>query len=77
MERLRDQGLTILLVEQNVSVALSIADRGYVLAGGRVVAEGTGRSLLEDSDIAGAYLGSGEPKSDVGARGRVIAINGA
>ncbi|MGY8631890.1 ATP-binding cassette domain-containing protein [Bradyrhizobium sp. 14AA] len=63
IERLRDEGLTILLVEQNVSAALSVADRGYVLANGRVVAEGTGRALLDDQRITAAYLGSSEPVS--------------
>lgn len=61
IERLRDEGLTILLVEQNVSAALSVADRGYVLANGRVVAEGTGVALLGERRIVEAYLGSGEP----------------
>ena len=63
VERLRGEGLTILLVEQNVSAALSVADRGYVLANGRVVAEGPGRALLEDPRITEAYLGSSEPAS--------------
>jgi branched-chain amino acid transport system ATP-binding protein len=63
VERLRGEGLTILLVEQNVSAALSVADRGYVLANGRVVAEGPGHALLEDHRITEAYLGSGEPAS--------------
>jgi branched-chain amino acid transport system ATP-binding protein len=63
VERLRGEGLTILLVEQNVSAALSVADRGYVLANGRVVAEGSGRTLLEDHRITEAYLGSSGPAS--------------
>lgn len=58
VETLRDAGLTILLVEQNVTAALSIADRGYVLAQGRVVTQGTGRALLDDNSITEAYLGS-------------------
>ncbi len=55
--RLRDQGMTILLVEQNAQAALAIADRGYVLETGRVVATGSGRALLADPGIARAYLG--------------------
>ncbi len=61
VERLRDEGLTILLVEQNVAAALSVADRGYVLANGRVVAKGSGAALLDDRRITDAYLGSDEP----------------
>jgi len=55
--RLREEGLTILLVEQNARAALEIADRGYVLETGRVVATGSGRQLLRDPEIAHAYLG--------------------
>ncbi|MBH5389533.1 ATP-binding cassette domain-containing protein [Bradyrhizobium diversitatis] len=77
VERLRDQGLTILLVEQNVSAALSIADRGYVLAGGRVIAEGAGRTLLQDRGLTEAYLGSSESEADDAGPGRdVVAVNG-
>ena len=47
----REQGLTILLVEQNAYQALKIAHRGYVLATGRVVLEGTGRELLANPEI--------------------------
>ncbi len=75
VEKLRDEGLTILLVEQNVSAALSIADRGYVLANGRVVAEGSGRTLLEDRRIAEAYLGSSDPELAVaGQVSRAVAV---
>ncbi len=55
--RARDTGLTVLLVEQNVSAALSLARRGYVLETGRVVAEGFSASLLADPAIQRAYLG--------------------
>jgi branched-chain amino acid transport system ATP-binding protein len=55
--RLREDGLTILLVEQNARAALPIADRGYVLETGRVVAAGSGAELLRDPEIARAYLG--------------------
>ncbi len=51
------QGMTILLVEQNAPMALSIADHGYVLESGRVVLEGPGRELLDDERVKRAYLG--------------------
>ena len=60
LERLRElkrDGLTILLVEQNARAALEIADRGYVLETGRIVAHGPARDLLESKSIAKAYLG--------------------
>jgi branched-chain amino acid transport system ATP-binding protein len=55
----REQGLTILLVEQNAFQALRIAHRGYVLATGRVVLEGAGRELLANPEIRAAYLEGG------------------
>jgi branched-chain amino acid transport system ATP-binding protein len=55
--RIRQQGITVLLVEQNVSKALTIADRAYVLENGRVALEGTGAELLARDDIRRAYLG--------------------
>jgi branched-chain amino acid transport system ATP-binding protein len=51
------QGVTILLVEQNALMALSVADRGYVLESGRVVLSGQGRALLDDARVREAYLG--------------------
>ena len=54
---LRDMGLTILLVEQDARAALRIADRGYVLETGRIVAEGTAGELLGSDRIQKAYLG--------------------
>ena len=56
--RIREQGTTILLVEQNARAALSMADRGYVLEVGNVVLEGTGQQLLDDKRVQDAYLGS-------------------
>jgi len=50
-------GTTILLVEQNAQMALSVADRGYVLETGRIVTTGTGAALLEDESVKKAYLG--------------------
>lgn len=55
--RLREMGLTILLVEQDAFAALGVADRGYVLETGRIVAEGAAEDLLNSDRIHGAYLG--------------------
>jgi branched-chain amino acid transport system ATP-binding protein len=55
--RLRGEGLTILLVEQNASAALSIADRGYVIETGRIAHSGSGTALLRDPRVREAYLG--------------------
>lgn len=54
---LHEAGTTILLVEQNARLALSIADRAYVLETGKVVKEGSGADLLQDDDVRKAYLG--------------------
>ncbi len=55
---LRDTGLTILLVEQMANQALAVADRAYVLEGGRITAEGSGSELLHDPKVRAAYLGA-------------------
>jgi branched-chain amino acid transport system ATP-binding protein len=55
--QLRNDGITILLVEQNVEHVLKIADRGYVLENGRIVLEDTGSRLLQDPRLKTAYLG--------------------
>jgi branched-chain amino acid transport system ATP-binding protein len=57
IRKLNDDGITILLVEQNANLALSIADRGYVLETGEITLEGTGRGLLADEKVRKAYLG--------------------
>jgi len=54
---IREAGVTVLLVEQDVGLALSGADRGYVLETGRVVKEGAARELVDDPDVQRAYLG--------------------
>ena len=54
---LKLSGVTILLVEQNAQMALSIADRGYVLETGRIVKSAPAKQLLEDDDVKKAYLG--------------------
>jgi branched-chain amino acid transport system ATP-binding protein len=51
------QGMTILLVEQNVRAALELADRAYVIENGRIVGEGTGEALLSFESVRSAYLG--------------------
>jgi branched-chain amino acid transport system ATP-binding protein len=51
------EGLTMLLVEQNVPAALRLADRGYVIQTGRIVLEGTGQELLNSEMVRKAYLG--------------------
>ena len=56
-KKLREQGVTILLVEQNVRKSLEIAQRGYVLEHGRIVMSGDSQSLIEDENIRKAYLG--------------------
>ncbi len=55
--QIRQQGVTVLLVEQNVKQALSIADRAYVLENGRITLEGAGQALLDRDDVRRAYLG--------------------
>ena len=65
VQRLNQQEkLTVLLVEQNATLALRIADHGYVMENGRIVLEGTGDSLRENADIKEFYLGH----TEVGAR---------
>ena len=55
--KIREKGKTVLLIEQNASMALSIADRGYVLETGRVTITGTGKELLVNPEVKRAYLG--------------------
>ena len=57
IQRLHKAGTTILLVEQNAQMALSVADRGYVLETGKIVTSGTGSALLADESVEKAYLG--------------------
>jgi branched-chain amino acid transport system ATP-binding protein len=57
IQSLRDQGHTILIVEQSVHHVLRIADRAYVLENGRIAMQGAGRDLLEDERLKVAYLG--------------------
>ncbi|MBN9425100.1 MAG: ABC transporter ATP-binding protein [Burkholderiales bacterium] len=57
IRQLNDEGITILLVEQNVAASLRLADRAYVLENGSIVLEGTGEALLDDPRVKEAYLG--------------------
>ena len=57
IQTLHKNGTTILLVEQNAQMALSVADRGYVLETGRIVTTGAGYDLLSDKAVKAAYLG--------------------
>jgi len=57
IRKLKEEGMTILLVEQNVREALDLADRGYVLQTGRIVGQGSGRELLESNMFREAFLG--------------------
>ena len=57
IQGLRDQGIAIFLVEQNVQQTLEIADRAYVLENGRVTLEGESKKLIEEELIRKAYLG--------------------
>ena len=57
VETLRDQGKTVLIVEQNAKAALEIADRGYVMETGSFVLEGSSEELLDNNDVRRAYLG--------------------
>jgi branched-chain amino acid transport system ATP-binding protein len=57
MTQIRSQGVTVLLVEQDVYAALSVADRGYVMETGEIVREGTAMELKDDPEVQRAYLG--------------------
>ena len=57
LKLLREEGITLLLVEQNVQLALAISDYGYVLAEGKVELEGPARKLIKDKHVRAAYLG--------------------
>jgi ABC-type branched-subunit amino acid transport system ATPase component len=57
LAELRDEGITILLVDQMAALALTVADRGYVLDSGRIVRADTAQALAGDPDVEAAYLG--------------------
>jgi len=57
IENINKQGTSILLVEQNAQMALSVADRAYVLETGRIVLEGAAQDLIKNQMVIDAYLG--------------------
>lgn len=59
IKRIHEEGMTILLVEQNANAALRLADKGYVLETGRVVMQGDADALLKNPQLKAAYLGEG------------------
>ena len=61
LREIRKQGMTILLVEQNAHMALSVADRGYVLETGHLIIEGSPNELLDNEEVRAAYLGGTQP----------------
>jgi branched-chain amino acid transport system ATP-binding protein len=64
IHRLREEGITILLIEQNANAALRAADYGYVLETGRITMEDSGLSLLSNQKIRDAYLGQARKKKE-------------
>jgi branched-chain amino acid transport system ATP-binding protein len=66
MAQLRDEGVTILLVDQAATSALSVADRAYVLQSGSIVHSGSSHELRSDEAIAKAYLGTTPGKTETG-----------
>ena len=57
IKRLKQQGVTVLLVEQNARMALAVAERGYVIETGQVVVQGPSEELLRNREVERAYLG--------------------
>jgi branched-chain amino acid transport system ATP-binding protein len=70
---LREQGITILLAEQNARQALSIADRGYVFENGRITLSGRANDLLNSPEIAERYLGMSGSTEASDATGAALA----
>ncbi len=64
IQTLHEEGITILLVEQNANAALRIADSAYVLETGRITMHGTGRELLDNPQVKEAYLGKSKAQKD-------------
>ncbi|MFM9587666.1 ABC transporter ATP-binding protein, partial [Streptomyces caniscabiei] len=57
IRQLAEDGMTVILVEQNVAVSLKLANHAYVLENGRIVMSGTGTELLDNDQVRRAYLG--------------------
>lgn len=70
--RLREQGLAVLLSEQNARLSLAISDRGYVIENGHVVLTGSGRDLLQSREVADRYLGIGVEQASQSVGWRAI-----
>ena len=64
IEELPKNGITVLLVEQNVRQALAVADRGYVIESGKIILEGSSRKLLNNDMLVKAYMGLGKVNND-------------
>jgi ABC-type branched-subunit amino acid transport system ATPase component len=64
LNTLREEGMTILLVDQMASLALALADRAYVIEGGRIVAQGTAEEIAQDDALARTYLGVNDVSDD-------------
>jgi branched-chain amino acid transport system ATP-binding protein len=64
IQEIRDEGVTIFLVEQNANAALKVADHALVLETGRIVLEGPGAELLENPEVKKAYLGERKLRRD-------------
>jgi branched-chain amino acid transport system ATP-binding protein len=65
IRQIRERGMTVLLVEQNANMALSVADRGYVMVTGTLTVEGTPAQLLNNDEVRAAYLGGGKQPAAV------------
>jgi branched-chain amino acid transport system ATP-binding protein len=65
IREIRKRGTTVLLVEQNANMALSVADRGYVMVTGNITVEGTPSQLLNNEEVRAAYLGGGKRTENV------------
>ena len=65
IQKIRDTGVTVLLVEQNANRSLEIADYAYVMENGRITLEGTGREVLENPCVKEAYLGTTKNRCEV------------
>ena len=60
IRRIREDGVTVLLIEQNANAALKVADYGYVLETGKIALQGPGMELLSNPEVRAAYLGKTE-----------------
>ena len=65
IRQINEQGVTILLVEQNANMALKAANLGYVMETGRITMTGTGMELLENEEVKGAYLGKAKENKGI------------